>query len=538
MTGQIGLGCQVIPIDLTGSLYRTAPDPTLTADSNEKSRSRADRCTCTCHRPEPGANSPQPRRQERPARGCEVCSEIEERRSSASPSRTEPKSILKKRCDFLRAADSGLEATLPREFQSFNLLNHESEYTLKDTLSSADPRLPGQQAGSSPQGEGRPRDEVPTLRSPQTRQAREKSSSKETARFNPEDQLYDWSQIGLTRSLDEKSDLGSLAAREVKVEDCVGGSGTILEEVHRVKQECDRLEDMLSGTRDRISMLRGEGAKPSHNGGIVRFPAASPKEKPFFSPNRSPLAPPNPEPAANPRAPNMFKTGSGLVRNLAAQPRPGPESPPRHEPSQRHTLQNPQATLPRTHHSDSKQQNLPGDSGSPQHFGRHFLSDTRRNLDQARPAISHTSDFSATQYRGVSHARKPQAPASHQDRNRSFHFETRDVSDWDRAAQHPQQNLPRDFQNLPRDSPTLQRAGPAAAYGLRAERTAGPAQAELEAPEDDRLLRQLIAEKNSVKRRVMHTLAEIPAMERRLDHCAQIVDGMRDAQIKDLLYRL
>lgn len=56
--------------------------------------------------------------------------------------------------------------------------------------------------------------------------------------------------------------------------------------------------------------------------------------------------------------------------------------------------------------------------------------------------------------------------------------------------------------------------------------------------EDDYLLRQLIAEKNSVKRRVQHTLNEIPFMERKLDHCVYIVDSLQEEQMKRLLKRL
>ena len=154
-----------------------------------------------------------------------------------------------------------------------------------------------------------------------------------------------------------------------------------------------------------------------------------------------------------------------------------------------------------------------------------------------------TSDFSA-KHRGLSQARQDKdlpASSSHHDRNnRSFNFEARDSRerDWHRSKAAPTPYL---LAARPDTTALFRTAGAEPGLGLRAApRTAGlaPSREEEPGPEDDYLLRQLIAEKNSVKRRVQHTLAEIPAMERRLDHCAQIFDTLQDEQIKQLLHRL
>lgn len=413
-------------------------------------------------------------------------------------------------------------------------MHHESEYTLKDTLSSADQRLPDRKPSRDREPNSRLRAEAADFRSPQTaQQLREKSSSKDTARFNPEDQIYDWSEIGMTRTLEEKPDAqGSFAPqRQARLENCEEGAGTILEEVSKVKQECDRLEGMLSGTRDRLSLLRGGASKPTHDGGIVRLPRTrSPDDKPFFSPHRPPREQPRPEPSPNTKTLDAFRTTAGFARKLAADSKATPDSPPRVGAGERHRLPNPQASLLRTHQSDSKQQQTHTSHAShSQHLGRQFLSDTRKHLEVFRTDFAHTSDFSHKQ-RGVSQAHKDLAAASHHERNnRSFNFEARDNRDWERDAA-PSANLGR----RPDASVLFRTVGVETGLSRRAEPRAGEAarSREQEGWEDDYLLRQLIAEKNSVKRRVQLTLAEIPWMERRLGQCAQIVETLHDEQLR------
>jgi len=544
VTGEIGLGSEVIPIDLTGSLYKT----TLAVDcsngqSVDRSQTRSDRCTCNCHKPDSCTASPLPPRLERSVagsvqgRGCEVCREIEERKSSASrsQSRQEPKSILKKRCDYLRSADAGLESTLPKEFQSFNLLNRESDYTLRDAFSSVDRRLEERKADRSRLAKSYQRDEALDFRSPPP-PLREKSSSNETARFNPEDQIYDWSEIGLTRTLDDKDALAGLPPQPLPAGDCVEGSGSILEEVIKVQQECDRLEGMLTGTRDRISVLRAEGSKPSHNGGIVRFPLnRPPKDKPFFSPATSPQENHKPLPPANTRTLDAFRTTGTVNRNLAADSKTPSNGPQKLDSHPRHNPLKPHSTLLRSHQSDSKQQQASAASHS-QQPSRHFLSETRRTLEAGRPDTHFTSDFSDRQLRAASQARRdqqPPPPCTQQTRNRSFNGDSKDSKDWDFERTSPTHSRPADRPAF------VRRAAPETSLGPRVDPCPElPARPGHPLSEEDHLLRQLIAEKNSVKRRVLHTLAGIPSMERRLDHCAQLVDHMRDEQLKSLLTRL